>query len=29
MMFIAILTVLVNLVVDIAYAFTNPKVRVE
>jgi len=28
-MFIAILTVLVNLVVDIAYAFTNPKVRVE
>jgi len=28
-MFIAVLTVLVNLAVDIAYAFTNPKVRVE
>ena len=28
-MFIALLTVLVNLVVDISYAFLNPKVRVE
>ena len=29
MMFIALMTVLVNLVVDISYAFVNPKVRVE
>jgi ABC-type dipeptide/oligopeptide/nickel transport system permease component len=28
-LFIAILTVLVNLVVDISYAILNPKVRVE
>jgi peptide/nickel transport system permease protein len=28
-MFVAIMTVLVNLVVDISYAILNPKVRVE
>jgi peptide/nickel transport system permease protein len=28
-LFIAILTIIVNLVVDISYAFLNPKVRVE
>jgi ABC-type dipeptide/oligopeptide/nickel transport system permease component len=28
-MFIALLTVLVNLVVDVSYAILNPKVRVE
>ena len=28
-MFIALLTVMVNLVVDISYAILNPKVRVE
>jgi peptide/nickel transport system permease protein len=28
-MFIALLTVIVNLLVDISYAFLNPKVRVE